>query len=248
MTTTAVRQLSSRALCLPLTMAALLLGALFASAQADAQPAGAADVVSLILPSSGEQVQGWSVKHGLLGRPVYDSPKGKQIGTVIDLVITQAAAPYVLVIDASGSIGIGGHAVAVPREAFVELAGQLILPGATRASLKAMPTFTYSHATMERARLINATSEQLAEAHAQLLVLQRHAGTQAGPARVRLDQENTTLQADIIAAENRLSDLENAHEQRWPQLTRAVELAMARVSTGMSHAKAQPVTVAPGVR
>lgn len=248
MTTTAVRQLSCHALCLPLTMAALLLCALFASAQADAQPPGAADAVSLTLPSSGEQVQGWSVKHGLLGRPVYDSAKGKQIGTVIDLVITQAATPYVLVIDASGSIGIGGHAVAVPRESFVEQAGQLILPGATRASLKTMPTFTYSHATMERARLVNATSVQLADAHARLVVLQRQAGMQAGPARVRLDQENATLQADIIAAENRLSDLENGHEPRLPQLTRAVELAMARVRAGMSHAKAQPVTVAPGVR
>lgn len=67
----------------------------------------------------------------------------KQIGTIIDLVVTTAAAPYVLIIGGGGHFEIGGHAVALPCDAVVERNGLLHLAGASQASLKAMPRFTY---------------------------------------------------------------------------------------------------------
>ena len=111
-------------------------------ARADAQAAGTGATVSVTLPSAAAPVTGWSVQHGLLGRPLMDD-HDKQIGTVIDLVVTSAAGPYVLIIGVGGHFEVGGHAVALPRAAVVERKGLLHLAGASQASLKAMPSFSY---------------------------------------------------------------------------------------------------------
>ncbi|WP_332877437.1 PRC-barrel domain-containing protein [Massilia sp. S19_KUP03_FR1] len=228
-----------------IAVSACLLGALFASSQASAQQPGTAAVVSMTLPASAEPVQGWSMRHGLMGRPVYASPDGKQIGTVVDVIVTSAAAPYVLIIGVGGFLEVGGHAVAIPRDDLVEQGGLLVMPGASRASLKAMPRFTYSQATIQRAQFIRATSMQLARANAQLARLQRKATAASGAARVQLEQDNAAFQADITAAEDKLADLEKAEAARWALLREDVEKAIARVRAGMGHPKAVPAAARP---
>ena len=110
-----------------------------------AQQAGGRAIVSVTLPPSLLVVTGWSVKQGLLGRPLVDD-RDKQIGTVIDLVVTVGAAPYILIIGVGGHLDVRGHAVALPRDAVVERDGLLHLPGASYASLQALPKFTYEPA------------------------------------------------------------------------------------------------------
>lgn len=224
--------------------AACMLAFAFAANQASAQQPGTSAIVNMTLPSSAEPVQGWSIRHGLLGRPVYASAGGKQIGSVIDVVVTSAAAPYVLVIGVGGFVEIGGHAVAVPIADVVEQEGLLIFPGATRASLKAMPRFTYSKATMQRAQFIRATTAQLAAANAQLVRLQQRAAAETGAAKARLEQDNAAFQANITSAEDKLANLEKAEAARWVMLRDEVKRAVALVRAAMSHEKAVPVTPA----
>jgi len=245
MTTSPFRPSAATPLLRPLASLAFILGALCAPGLAAAQDAGSSAVVSMTLPSSAAPVQGWSIRHGLLGRPVYASPGGKQIGTVLDVVVTQAPSPYVLVIGAGGFIEVGGHAVAVPLDAVEEEGGLLILPGATRASLKAMPAFTYSKATIQRAQFIHATAMQLDKANAQLVLLQQRAAAQTGAAKAQLEQANAAFLADITAAEDKLSNLQKAETARWSRLRKDVEQAIARVVAGMAHPKVQSAT-APG--
>jgi len=240
MTTFITRTPALAALVRPLAGAALICGALLADTQAGAQPPGSAAVVTLTLPSSTGPVQGWSVKHGLLGRPVYASADGKQIGTVLDLIVTAGAKPYVLVIGAGGFIELHGHAVAVPLDDVVEQGGLLILPGATRASLKAMPRFTYATAALQRAQFIHTTSEELHQANAQLLRLQRRAAAQTGAARAQLEQDNAAFQADIAAAEGKLAELDKAEAARWAPLQKDVQTAIARVRAAIAHRHAAP--------
>lgn len=230
----------------PLALAALVLGVLAAGGPASARQPGTSAVVSMALPSSAEPVQGWSVKRGLLGRPVYASDGGKQIGTVVDLVITPAAAPYVLVIGVGGFVELKGHAVAVPLDDVVEQGGLLIFPGATRASLKAMPRFTYANSTMQRVQFIQASSAQLTRANTHLVLLQKQAAAQTGAAKARLEQENAAFQADITSAEDKLADLKKAEAARWVLLSKDVQNAIARVRAAMAHEKADPAAVAPG--
>lgn len=123
------------------TTLAVVIALFFVHDISRAQPAGSHSVVSMVLPKSAKPVLGWSVKRGLLGRPIYDNIKGKQLGTIVDLVVTDAAAPYVLIIEPDGFFELGGHDVAVPLNDVVERDGRLSLPGATRASLKAMPIY-----------------------------------------------------------------------------------------------------------
>jgi hypothetical protein len=223
-----------------------MLAIVLVAGPAAAQQPGTAAVVSTTLASSAEPVQGWSVKHGLLGRAVYAAAGGKQIGTVMDLVVTTGAAPYVLVIGVGGFIEVGGHAVAVPLADVVEQDGLLIFPGATRASLKAMPRFTYSTSTVRRTQFIRAASAQLAKANAELVRMQKRASAETGVAKNKLDQEDAAFQADITAAEDKLADLDKAEAARWVLLETDVRNAIARVRAAMSHEKAVPAATPPG--
>jgi sporulation protein YlmC with PRC-barrel domain len=224
----------------PIALSALIIGALLTGSHACAQQPGTAAVVTMTLPGSAEPVQGWSIRHGLLGRPIYASAGGKQIGTVLDVIVTSSAAPYVLVIGAGGFIELHGHAVAVPMDAVVEQGGLLIMPGATRASLKAMPRFTYAKATVQRAQFIHASSVQLQKANAELMLLQKRAAAETGAAKAQLEQDNAAFQADITSAEDKLADLEKAEAARWVLLQKDVQVAVARVRAAMTHPKAAP--------
>lgn len=229
----------------PSAVITLMFGLLIAPVQACAQQPGTGAVVSLRLSRSAEPVQGWSVKHGLLGRPVYASVEGKQIGTVLDLVVTPGAAPFVLIIGAAGALEIGGHSVAVPIADVMEQSGVLILPNATRTSLKAMPRFTYAKAAVHRAEYIRTTSAQLAEANALLLTRTKKAAAEAGAEGTELALDNVVLQSDITAAEDKLSDLEKAELSRWIPLRVDVDKAMARVLVAMPHPATEPTIIAP---
>jgi hypothetical protein len=219
--------------------AACMLAFLLASGQTQAQQAGASSIVNMTLSSSAEPVQGWSITHGLLGRPIYASARGKQIGTVTDVVVTSCPAPYVLVIAVGGFIDIGGHAVAVSTADLVEQGGQLIFPGATRASLKAMPRFTYSTGSMQRELFIHATTTQLVAANAQLARLQQRAHTETGAVKAALEQNNAIFQADITMAEDKLADLEKAETARWVLLQSEVKRAVG-ICSGVPRAMILP--------
>lgn len=103
-----------------------MLGGGISHGNATAQPAVTGNIVSVKLSSSAPAVKGWSVQRDLLGRPLVGD-HNNQIGTVIDLLVTTAAEPFVLLIGVGGNFEIGGHAVTLPRNAVVERDGLLHL-------------------------------------------------------------------------------------------------------------------------
>jgi len=88
---------------------------------------------------------GWSARRQILGRTVYNE-KGEKIGTVEDLIIAPDKAISYAIIGAGGFVGLGRHDVAIPVSQFSEEKGRLILEGATREALKALPPFEYARA------------------------------------------------------------------------------------------------------
>lgn len=229
----------------PLASIIFMFGLLIAPIHARAQLPGTGAVVSMRLSAAEKPVQGWSIKHGLLGRAVYASAEGKQIGTVLDVVVTSAASPFVLIVGAAGSLSIGGHSVAVPLVDMVEQGGVLILPNATRSSLKAMPRFTYSKAAIHRAQFIRETSTQLVQANAQLKTRQKRAAAETGATRTQLELEDAALQTNITAAEDKLADLEKAELSRWVLLRGDLQEAMARVLVAIPQLTNEPATTLP---
>jgi sporulation protein YlmC with PRC-barrel domain len=86
---------------------------------------------------------GWSAKKKILGKAVYND-KNERIGTVDDLIITPDKSVSYAIIGAGGFLGMGKHDVAIPVGQFKEDKGRIVLAGATKDALKAMPKFEYA--------------------------------------------------------------------------------------------------------
>lgn len=77
------------------------------------------------------------------GSPVYNRNKDK-IGTIDDLIVSPTdRVPYVI-LSVGGFLGMGTHFVAVPFRSLQVVDKQMLLPEATRESLKALPEFKYA--------------------------------------------------------------------------------------------------------
>jgi sporulation protein YlmC with PRC-barrel domain len=91
---------------------------------------------------------GWSAKRDLLGKAVIND-KRERIGKVEDLIITpvtdaKTPAATFAIIGVGGFLGIGRNDVAIPMEQLQVQNGQMVLPGATKDALKALPKFEYA--------------------------------------------------------------------------------------------------------
>jgi len=92
-------------------------------------------------------VLGWSTKRDLFDKTVVND-KNEKIGKVDDLIISAGkagntpAASFVIV-GVGGFLGMGKRDVAIPTEQLKMQNKQLVLPGATKDALKAMPPFVY---------------------------------------------------------------------------------------------------------
>lgn len=87
--------------------------------------------------------KGWSAKKQILGKTVYND-QGQKVGKVDDLIIAPDSAVSYAIIGAGGFLGIDRHDVAIPAKQFKVEKGKIILAGATKQALKAMPKFRYS--------------------------------------------------------------------------------------------------------
>jgi hypothetical protein len=93
-------------------------------------------------------VHGWSTKKDLLNKTVTNDQKEK-IGKIEDMIVspsTDAKLPVAsfAIIGVGGFLGIGKNDVAIPMEQIKLQEKQLVLPGATKAALKALPRFEYA--------------------------------------------------------------------------------------------------------
>ena len=86
---------------------------------------------------------GYSAKKAFLGKAVYSDDK-KKIGTITDLIIAPDTSVAYVVVGAGGFVGMGRHNVAVQTNALrMGEDGKIVLPGATKESLKAAPKLEY---------------------------------------------------------------------------------------------------------
>jgi sporulation protein YlmC with PRC-barrel domain len=126
---------------------ALVVVLLAACAAATAQGAAAQVVgqqpIGITVVEADAILSGWSVKRSILRKPVFNED-AERIGTVYDIVVAPDKSVSYAIIDAQGFSGIPRHDVAVPVDQLDFVDGKLVLPGATREALKAMPAFQYA--------------------------------------------------------------------------------------------------------
>jgi sporulation protein YlmC with PRC-barrel domain len=126
-------------------MAALALTGLIVvgvGGQVGAQVAGSS-TVGISVEELKVVALGWSAKKKILGKAVYND-KNEKIGVVDDLIITPDKSVSYAIIGAGGFLGMAKHDVAVPVGQFKEDKGRIVLAGATKDALKAMPKFEYA--------------------------------------------------------------------------------------------------------
>lgn len=90
-----------------------------------------------------EVVKGWSVKRTVLGQSVYND-KNEKVGSVDDIIITPDKAVSYAIVGTGGFLGLAKHDVAIPVSQFKLVDKKLVLPGATKEALKAIPEFQYA--------------------------------------------------------------------------------------------------------
>jgi sporulation protein YlmC with PRC-barrel domain len=111
-------------------------------ASRDAPPAGVVPL-GVTVEERALVLKGWRASK-LVGAAVYND-EGKRIGKIEDMIVSPEGKVSVAVIDVGGFLGIGKHRVAIPVDQFSDImAKKLVLPKATKETLKALPEFQYA--------------------------------------------------------------------------------------------------------
>lgn len=220
----------------PWSLATLALaGGLCVIGPVAAQLAGGSTTGGVAAVESGQVAMGWSVKKSLMGKTVYNDA-GQKIGKVDDLIISPDKSLSYLIIGAGGFIGLGRHDVAIPVTKIEERGGKLVMAGATKDSLKAMPAFQYASDTAGRDRFVAAAEKDIAAGKAQLAELEKKSSAAAADAKARIDQQIAALKADLKAAEAKLAEMKKAAAARWKEFETSVSEALGRLRKSMDAA------------
>jgi sporulation protein YlmC with PRC-barrel domain len=86
---------------------------------------------------------GWSAKKQILDKDVYND-KDEKVGKVEDMIVAPDKAVSYVIIGVGGFLGMDRHDVAIPAGQLKIEGGKLMLPGATKEALKALPKFEYA--------------------------------------------------------------------------------------------------------
>jgi sporulation protein YlmC with PRC-barrel domain len=130
--------MKSRIVALLIASSTMGLASSAAFAQvAGAQPLGVSVEVSTAI------VEGWSVKKSILNKPVVND-EGARVGVVHDIIVAPDRSVSFAIIAANQFLGVSHHDVAIPVEQLDFVGGKLVLAGATKAAIKALPEFQYT--------------------------------------------------------------------------------------------------------
>jgi sporulation protein YlmC with PRC-barrel domain len=124
-------------------LAAAALAGLAVVSPGSAQPVAGTTTIGVVAEELQQVYSGWSVKKQILGQPVYNDT-GEKVGKVDDLVIAPDKKVSYAIVGAGGFLGIGRHDVVIPVNQFKRENGKLVLPGATKEAIKAMPQFEWA--------------------------------------------------------------------------------------------------------
>jgi sporulation protein YlmC with PRC-barrel domain len=133
----------NRTICAVLaTLAGATVASSMIPAPTFAQVAGST-LVGVEYAEARDVAMGWSAKRQLLGQAVYND-QNEKIGSVDDLIVSPSKNLSYAIIGAGGFLGVGKHDVAIPVNQFTESDGKIVLAGATKDRIKAMPEFEYA--------------------------------------------------------------------------------------------------------
>ena len=127
-----------RAVLISLAGVVLMIGATPSAAQV-----AGSTVLGVSVAELRDVMDGWSAKRQIIGQSVYND-KQERIGTVEDIIISPDKTVSYGIVGAGGFLGFDRRDVAIPVKQFNMTDGKLVLPGATKETLREMPPFEYA--------------------------------------------------------------------------------------------------------
>ncbi len=113
-----------------------------ASIPTHAQVAGA-QPIGITVEESAAILGGWSVRKSIMDKPVFNQD-GARVGVIHDIIVAPDRSVSYAIIAADQFLGVSHHDVAIPIEQLDFADGRLVLAGATKSAIKAMPVFQYA--------------------------------------------------------------------------------------------------------
>jgi len=87
-------------------------------------------------------IHGFSARRHVLGQKVY-TDEGELVGKIEDLVLAKRAVSHVI-LGVGGFLGIGTCLVAIPVGEFSRRDDRIVLQGANKEAIRALPRFEYA--------------------------------------------------------------------------------------------------------
>lgn len=210
-----------------LAAALALIGSSLVAPFAHAQGAGPSSI-GIAGAEIAEVAHGWSAKNGILGKSVYNEG-GEKVGVIEDLVVTPSKSLSYAIVGAGGFVGAPRHDVALPVSQLQDKAGRFVLPGATKAAVKAMPPFEYATDPTGRERFIAKAEQDVAKAKAKLAELQKNSVAATAAAKATLQQQMDALKQDLKTAQDKIDEMNRAGAKHWKNFEGEVDAAVARL-------------------
>jgi len=87
--------------------------------------------------------KGWSIKKDIMSKDVFNDANEK-VGVIEDIIVTPDKSMSYAIVSTGGFLGMAKHDVVIPVNQFKVVAKRVMLPGATKEAVKAMPEFKYA--------------------------------------------------------------------------------------------------------
>ena len=126
--------------------------------------------------------------------------------------------------------------MAVPIAQIRNEGGKIVMPGATKEALKALPPFNYASDTTRRDQFVAEADRGIASAKQEMAALDKKASNAAGDVKEKLDRQNANLRVDLRSAEDKLSKLNHAGVAHWRTFEGDVSAAIARLKKSVGDA------------
>ena len=199
-----------------------------ATGSASAQIAGASTSIAVSVIESTELAMGWSAKQSILGKSLYNEG-GVEVGKVVDLIVAPSKSVSYLIVSAGGFVGVGRFDVAIPVAQVQRQGATLVMTGATKESIKALPHFEYADSIAKRDAFYATADAEVLKAKAALSKLKAKAFAATGAAKTELDEQINELQPALLAAEASLGKMKRAAASRWKEFEADVSQANTRL-------------------
>jgi sporulation protein YlmC with PRC-barrel domain len=208
-----------------LTLVAALTLAAVSTAQA--QLAGSTSV-GVAVAEINDLAFGWSVKKSILNQQLYNE-RGEKIGLIQDIILSLDKNVSYLIVGAGGFIGLGRYDVAIAASQVHDEGGHIVLTGATKESVKAMPRFDYASDSARRDMFLRKTEDNIAKAKTTIATLEKNVATANQDAKAKMTQQVTDLKSDLKTVEESVTEMKRNSASKWRTFENNMRVAMGRL-------------------